>query len=156
MNEELAQTALRCAVCHDQCISACPVFESTRQLAAYPSRKAMISREVDRQLLPPGEDAAKIMRYCIGCKACLETCLHKSNPVDITPVVRHTRRELYISGEISAEFKQLLERIEKWGNPYGDLTAACQLLSEVITGKGNAQEKILLIADASEIGRAHV
>ncbi len=149
MSEELSVTTLRCAVCHDQCVSACPALESSRQLAAYPSRKAMISRDVDQQLLQLNKDVASVMQYCIGCNACLETCLYRSHPNDITPVIRHTRRELFEHGDYSDELKLILANVEKWGNPYGDLTTTRKRLLNEIQGEKEKKGTILVIGDSS-------
>ncbi len=152
MNSILEQAANICAVCHDQCVSACPVFESSRQMAAYPSRLAMMALELNKGGLPPNTSLAQGMNNCIGCNACLEACLYIDHPNDITPVVRWARQSLNRAGLAGDWVKELVEEVDESGTPYGDMIPAL-IQAQATLPKLNSlnAEKVLLYADAATL-----
>jgi Fe-S oxidoreductase len=149
MNESLQNTATVCAICHDQCVSSCPVVEATHRMSAYPSRLAMLALEIHRQGLPVDADLSRALLDCIGCGACLEGCLHVDQPNDVTPVVRWAR-------QASAQYappglQAWSQRVQATGSPYpGVPDQLAALKSARPSGDYNTQP-LLLYADAATL-----
>ncbi len=148
MNEMTEVAATICAVCHDQCVSACPVYEATRRMSAYPSRLAMLALELQRGGLRPDNDTALRLQDCIGCGACLEGCLYVDHPNDVTPAVRWARQ--VIRPQTALGMETFLEKIHKYGSPYADASERLAALKKELPD-GYERESILLYADAATL-----
>jgi len=150
---DLQTISTQCSLCHDQCVSACPVVEMTHRQIAYPSRLATLAWELDRGNLAADAETMRAMLHCVHCNACTDACVYVDTPVDVTPLVRHARRILIENGQASPQMRQMYEEFLAWGNPYRDLHPIYEAL------KGEFSQNIetggtLVIADACELAYA--
>ncbi|MEA4906013.1 MAG: (Fe-S)-binding protein [Anaerolineaceae bacterium] len=149
MNESLHHTATVCAVCHDQCVSACPVVEATHRMSAYPSRLAMLALEVHRQGLPVDADLSRALLDCIDCGACLEGCLYVDRPNDVTPVVRWARQA---SAQYTPSGLQAWsQRVQATGSPYPGVSEQLAALKSALPSGEHSSPPLLLYVDAATL-----
>lgn len=147
MDKSLKQKATICAICHDQCVSACPIFESTRRMSAYPSRLAMLAIELDRGGIN-GANIIQPLSDCIGCGACLEGCIYLDHPNDICSVVRWARNNIKDSEK--REIEPWYEKIKKNGSPFEDTYTQLSVLNENLDSAEKG-DPILVHLDASTL-----
>ncbi len=150
LTPNLQTIATTCGLCHDQCVSACPVVESAQNLSAYPSRLATLAWELSRGNFQPGADAWQAFAHCIHCKSCMSNCVYLDAPVDVTPLIRWARHEILENDYISPQLQGMLDKISLHGNPYGDVQSA---LADV---KNRYQDDmkpggILVMVDAAQL-----
>lgn len=139
--------ATTCGLCHDQCVSSCPVVESSLNLMAYPSRLAALTWELSRGSLEPDVDSWKALAHCIHCNACTQNCVYIDQPVDVTPLVRWGRQYLVERDQTSPQMRALIETISRHGSPFGDVRAAQEELQVDFPGSP-ASGGTLVIVDA--------
>lgn len=147
MDKTLKQKANICAICHDQCVSACPIFESTRRMSAYPSRLAMLAIELDRGGIN-GENIIQLLTDCIGCGACLEGCIYLDHPNDISPIVRWARHDIQASGKRKNQL--WYETIKKNGSPFEDTYNQLSILNGNLDNS-EIGDPILVYLDAATL-----
>lgn len=148
MDASLENAATVCAVCHDQCVSACPVVEATRRMSAYPSRLAMLALELNRGGLSPSADLARSLQDCISCGACLEGCLYVDQPNDVTPVVRWARQAT--SRWTAPGLNAWVDKVRSTGSPYEDTRERLAALEAELPGSQTG-ELVLLYVDAATL-----
>ncbi len=153
LSANLQTIATNCSLCHDQCVSACPVVEMTSRLIGYPSRLATLAWELERGNLSADAETMLAMLHCIHCNACTRSCVYIDDPVDITPFVRYTRQKLIQKDQATPQMRQMLERIQLWGNPYLDIQNTLNEM-KVKFGQNRGAIKTLVIADAAELAYA--
>ncbi len=90
----LLEISEKCSLCHDQCVSACPVVEISHNQIAYPSRLAGLSAGVSLGKLQPSEELMDALLLCVQCNACTDSCVYVDDPVDVTPLIRWAREYL--------------------------------------------------------------
>jgi len=149
----LQEISEKCSLCHDQCVSACPVVEFSHSQIAYPSRLAALSAGVSTGTLQPSNELLDALLFCINCNACTDSCVYVDNPVDVTPLIRWAREYLVEASQGTGAMRQLHATIQLVGNPYADVGQTYAKLGE---GHPSTLNKggTLLIADASELASA--
>ena len=153
LSTNLQDIVTKCSLCHDQCVSACPVVEMTGRQIAYPSRLASLAWELERGNLAADPETMRAMLHCIHCNACTSNCVYIDDPVDITPLVRYARQTLIESGQATPRMRQMRERIQAWGNPYQEIQARLFELKHRFEDH-SAASPTLVIADAAELAYA--
>jgi Fe-S oxidoreductase len=148
LTPDLQTIATTCGLCHDQCVSACPVVESSQNLAAYPSRLAALAWELSRGSLEPDADSWQALAHCIHCNACTQNCVYIDQPVDVTPLVRWGREYLVQQGQAGPQIRALIETIRQHGSPFGDVRPALADLMSEFPGSPDLGGT-LIVADAS-------
>jgi len=132
-------------ICHDQCVPTCPIFTIERKTTVYPSRKAQIARCLLTGEVNWDEDSAELFYHCCGCRQCMASCVYIKDPKDPTPIYQAARYEAMEKG-IKLDFvKDIEEKLNKYGNIYGDLSA--KLKSIIAENKSVINSKILYLID---------
>jgi heterodisulfide reductase subunit C len=150
LTPHLQTIATTCGLCHDQCVSSCPVVESSQNLTAYPSRLAALAWELSTGRLEPGSDEWQALAHCIHCNACTQNCVYIDQPVDVTPLVRWGRQVLVERDQTSPQMRAVLETIRRHGNPYGDIRHALKELQDEFPGS-LGPGATLVIVDAAQL-----
>ncbi len=142
---DLREAAQTCALCHDQCISSCPVVSATRSQTAYPSRLATIALEMDYGRLLSRSDVFLALQACVQCSLCTYNCVYQEAPNDIIPVIRSGRAYLVEQGCLTPGLEELLQALDTWGNPYGDVQPALSQLSSTYPQNTAAGQALLFV-----------
>ena len=146
----LEKIALTCGICHDQCAAACPVVESSRSLAAYPSRLAMLAWELSRGNLSPDSTLMSAMQNCIHCNACTSHCVYVDQPVDITHLVRRARQHLITAGWATPAMQDLAAQSKALRDPGSELHRRLRSISDLPV-RDNSPQSTLVLVDAATL-----
>jgi len=149
MLENYRNEILSCAICHDQCLSSCPIFSTVRKTTVYPSRKAQIANSLLIKELDWDEDSAELFYYCCGCRQCNNNCVYLDDPKDPIPIFQAARYEAMKQGVKLDFVKEIEEKIKKHGSLYGDLSNELKDIKNNVETDENA--RILYLVDDETI-----
>ena len=110
--KEISEKCVRCGMCK----SLCPFFLVLREEYMSPRGKTMM---LDKDVYE------KIIYDCTLCKACEQKC-----PLNlkVCEQFRKARKVLVGKGKETKENKEMMKNVEKFGNPFGQLTGKVKKL----------------------------
>lgn len=119
-----------CRRCHDQCVSACPVFRVTGDTRYYPSRLAQAALELVHraQTTWPSHALDLFFTGCVLCGLCEAQCVYLSQPknaydmvltmrerlagaYDVRSIYHDVRRALLLERDVDEGFSDLLSQV---------------------------------------------
>ena len=84
---------MTCMLCHEPCLSACPVTMATRHHTYAPSRLAQAAWSARRGEVP-WSAIADTLYYCIHCHQCTEACVYAEAPMEPGSMLLAVRQEM--------------------------------------------------------------
>lgn len=82
-----------CMLCHEPCISACPITVASGHQTYAPSRLAQAAWAA-RQGVVPWAGIADTLYYCIDCKQCTDACVYTEEPMNPGAMLLDLRHEM--------------------------------------------------------------
>jgi len=128
----------KCSMCHDQCVSSCPMFTVKRTTTVYPGRKVYLARCLAKDEIECDESLANSLYQCFGCRLCKTFCVYgiKGKPMDPVSLFYAARHEIIKKGIKSENLKIAEGCINEFGNLYGDVSKSLSKVKAInVTGR---------------------
>ena len=108
----------KCTLCPNMCRNACPVGIVDGSETTSPSGKSKIGFLLRENVLEKNKENVFPMYMCLSCGCCEKYC-----PFDfsVSDILHPIKTSVVEKGIIYDEFKTVLDMLEKYGYPYGQL-----------------------------------
>jgi Fe-S oxidoreductase len=113
---ELKKEMMTCTMC-GFCKSVCPVFEGVGWDPGVARGRMVLAYGLMQKDIPADESVIEALYQCTTCKDCERRCPSK---VKVVEVVERARKDLVDAGYILPSHRAVVDRILKYGNPYGE------------------------------------
>jgi Fe-S oxidoreductase len=112
----LEKEMMTCTYC-GFCKSVCPVFDISNWEGVGPRGKIILAYGLREKQIPADESVLERIYQCTTCKNCERRCPSDIRVVDI---IENIRKDLVANQYMYPAHKQIVDKIRKTGNPYGE------------------------------------
>jgi Fe-S oxidoreductase len=133
------------------CRHVCPVERVTKREATSPHGWALLIASVDRGLVEWNEETVDTLYKCADCGLCQANCA-TDRPLPATIVA--ARAAVVKEGAMPQSVLELEEKLQLWGNPYGEVSDGAGMMGSGNDGEGDASNRVgLFVGAATYFGR---